>query len=148
MCNPIKSLCSSIQLLTCVTKILVDVSHLCFCLLKGYGTHMMNNLKDYCIRHSVLHLLTYADAYAIGYFKKQVRIHWIYDLLPFTQLVVCLYHINSLFDMFIIIIIHYSSIVDNDNHRMDLLLHRDFQRTSNYLVQLFLGTSRNMKALL
>ena len=33
---------------------------------------MMNNLKDYCIRHNVLHLLTYADAYAIGYFKKQV----------------------------------------------------------------------------
>ena len=36
---------------------------------------MMNNLKDYCIRHNILHLLTYADAYAIGYFKKQVRIH-------------------------------------------------------------------------
>jgi len=39
---------------------------------KGYGTHMMNNLKDYCIRHKILHLLTYADAFAIGYFKKQV----------------------------------------------------------------------------
>ena len=50
-------------------------------MLKGYGTHMMNNLKDYCIRHSVLHLLTYADAYAIGYFKKQVRVHWNYDLI-------------------------------------------------------------------
>ena len=34
---------------------------------------MMNNLKDYCIRHSVLHLLTYADSFAIGYFKKQVK---------------------------------------------------------------------------
>ena len=33
----------------------------------------MNNLKDYCIRHSLLHLLTYADSTAIGYFKKQVR---------------------------------------------------------------------------
>ena len=32
----------------------------------------MNNLKDYCIRHSLLHLLTYADSTAIGYFKKQV----------------------------------------------------------------------------
>ncbi|KAL5496772.1 hypothetical protein EMCRGX_G013130 [Ephydatia muelleri] len=38
---------------------------------KGYGTHMMNNLKDYCIRHHITHLLTYADAFAIGYFKKQ-----------------------------------------------------------------------------
>ena len=33
----------------------------------------MNNLKDYCIRHGLLHLLTYADSTAIGYFKKQVR---------------------------------------------------------------------------
>ena len=39
---------------------------------QGYGTYMMNNLKDYCIRHSVLHLLTYADEHATGYFKKQV----------------------------------------------------------------------------
>lgn len=39
---------------------------------QGYGTHMMNNLKDFCIRHSIHHLLTYADAYATGYFKKQV----------------------------------------------------------------------------
>ena len=35
---------------------------------------MMNNLKDYCIHHNVFHLLTYADAYAIGYFKKQVNL--------------------------------------------------------------------------
>ena len=35
----------------------------------------MNYLKDYCIRHSILHLLTYADAFAIGYFKKQVCIY-------------------------------------------------------------------------
>ena len=33
---------------------------------------MMNNLKDFCIRHNIHHLLTYADAYATGYFKKQV----------------------------------------------------------------------------
>ena len=39
---------------------------------QGYGTYMMNNLKDYCIRHSVVHLLTYADEHATGYFKKQV----------------------------------------------------------------------------
>ena len=33
---------------------------------------MMNNLKDYCFRHSIVHLLTYADEPATGYFKKQV----------------------------------------------------------------------------
>jgi histone acetyltransferase len=38
---------------------------------KGYGTHLMNHLKDYHIKHRIYHFLTYADEYAIGYFKKQ-----------------------------------------------------------------------------
>ncbi len=38
---------------------------------KGYGTHMMNYLKDYHVKHSTLHFLTYADEFATGYFKKQ-----------------------------------------------------------------------------
>ncbi|XP_074598570.1 histone acetyltransferase KAT2B-like [Brevipalpus obovatus] len=38
---------------------------------KGYGTHLMNHLKDYHVRQGILHFLTYADEYAIGYFKKQ-----------------------------------------------------------------------------
>ncbi|KAG1653006.1 Histone acetyltransferase KAT2A [Nymphon striatum] len=38
---------------------------------KGYGTHMMNHLKDYHVRNGVLNFLTYADEFAIGYFKKQ-----------------------------------------------------------------------------
>ena len=38
---------------------------------KGYGTHMMNYLKDYHVRNNTLHFLTYADEYATGYFKKQ-----------------------------------------------------------------------------
>jgi len=38
---------------------------------KGYGTHMMSHLKDYHTKHNILHLLTYADEFAIGYFKKQ-----------------------------------------------------------------------------
>lgn len=40
---------------------------------QGYGTHLMNHLKEYHIKHSILYFLTYADEYAIGYFKKQVR---------------------------------------------------------------------------
>lgn len=32
----------------------------------------MNHLKEYHIKHHVLNFLTYADEYAIGYFKKQV----------------------------------------------------------------------------
>jgi histone acetyltransferase len=39
---------------------------------KGYGSHMMSHLKDYVRATSdVMHFLTYADNYAIGYFKKQ-----------------------------------------------------------------------------
>lgn len=38
---------------------------------KGYGTHMMNHLKDYSTQRGIRHFLTYADKYAIDYFKKQ-----------------------------------------------------------------------------
>ena len=39
---------------------------------KGYGSHLMNHLKDHVRRTSPIeHFLTYADNYAIGYFKKQ-----------------------------------------------------------------------------
>lgn len=43
--------------------------------LQGYGTHLMNHLKEYHIKHEILNFLTYADEYAIGYFKKQVTVH-------------------------------------------------------------------------
>ncbi|RCH84015.1 histone acetyltransferase, partial [Rhizopus azygosporus] len=39
---------------------------------KGYGSFIMNHLKDYVIDHSnVKHFLTYADNFAVGYFRKQ-----------------------------------------------------------------------------
>ena len=38
---------------------------------KGYGTHLMNHLKDYHIRNGIYHFLTFADEHAVGYFKKQ-----------------------------------------------------------------------------
>ncbi|XP_023167733.1 histone acetyltransferase KAT2B-like [Drosophila hydei] len=38
---------------------------------KGYGSHLMNHLKDYILQNGIQHLLTYADCNAIGYFKKQ-----------------------------------------------------------------------------
>ena len=39
---------------------------------KGYGAHLMAHLKDYVKSSSpIMHFLTYADNYAIGYFKKQ-----------------------------------------------------------------------------
>lgn len=39
---------------------------------RGYGAHLMNHLKDYVRMTSpIKYFLTYADNYAIGYFKKQ-----------------------------------------------------------------------------
>ncbi|KAJ9080053.1 histone acetyltransferase [Entomophthora muscae] len=39
---------------------------------KGYGSHLMNHLKDHILKDTnAKHFLTYADNYAIGYFKKQ-----------------------------------------------------------------------------
>ncbi|CAK4714500.1 hypothetical protein LEN26_008228 [Aphanomyces euteiches] len=38
---------------------------------KGYGTRLMNHLKEYVKTQGITHFLTYADNYAIGYFKKQ-----------------------------------------------------------------------------
>lgn len=39
--------------------------------LNGYGTHLMNHLKDYSVQTGIRHFLTYADENAIGYFEKQ-----------------------------------------------------------------------------
>lgn len=38
---------------------------------KGFGTRMMNQLKEAVKADGIEYLLTYADNYAIGYFKKQ-----------------------------------------------------------------------------
>lgn len=39
--------------------------------IKGYGTILMNYMKDYAVKRGMLLLLTFADAFATGYFKKQ-----------------------------------------------------------------------------
>lgn len=38
---------------------------------KGYGTKLMNLLKRHAVTEGVEYFITYADNYAIGYFKKQ-----------------------------------------------------------------------------
>eukprot|EP00743_Colponemidia_sp_Colp-15_P005296 GILK01005695.1.p1 GENE.GILK01005695.1~~GILK01005695.1.p1 ORF type:complete len:432 (+),score=72.69 GILK01005695.1:47-1297(+) len=38
---------------------------------KGYGTRLMNHLKEHVKKEDITNFLTYADNYAIGYFKKQ-----------------------------------------------------------------------------
>jgi len=38
---------------------------------KGYGTKMMNLLKNHAVLEGIEYFITFADNYAIGYFKKQ-----------------------------------------------------------------------------
>ena len=38
---------------------------------KGYGTKLMSSLKEHCKNVGINYLLTYADNFATGYFKKQ-----------------------------------------------------------------------------
>ena len=38
---------------------------------KGYGTKLMNLFKMHAVTEGVEYFITYADNYAIGYFKKQ-----------------------------------------------------------------------------
>jgi len=63
--------------LTIFGEFVFDMKLDCRCrktvVVQGYGTHLMNHLKDYHIQNSVLHFLTYADEYATGYFRKQVN---------------------------------------------------------------------------
>lgn len=37
----------------------------------GYGSRLMNRLKNWCQQNNILNLLTYADDTAIGYFQRQ-----------------------------------------------------------------------------
>lgn len=39
--------------------------------MKGYGTRLMNHVKEQAKSEGLLYFLTYADNYAIGYFRKQ-----------------------------------------------------------------------------
>src|SRR5699024_8185980 len=38
---------------------------------KGYGTIMMNLVKEYCAKLGITKLLTYADNFALEFFRKQ-----------------------------------------------------------------------------
>jgi len=38
---------------------------------KGFGTLLMNKVKEHVKKENITHFLTYADNYAIGYFEKQ-----------------------------------------------------------------------------
>ena len=39
---------------------------------QGFGTRLMNHVKEAVKRDGVSYFVTYADNYAVGYFQKQV----------------------------------------------------------------------------
>ena len=39
--------------------------------MKGYGTRLMNHLKEHVKGMGIKYFLTYADNFAVGYFRKQ-----------------------------------------------------------------------------
>ena len=39
---------------------------------QGYGTRLMNHVKEVVKKDGITHFVTYADNYAVGYFQKQV----------------------------------------------------------------------------
>lgn len=41
--------------------------------MKGYGTHLMNHLKDYHISKGIFHFLTFADENAIGNINSAIN---------------------------------------------------------------------------
>lgn len=51
---------------------------------RGYGSRLMSHMKVWAQQHDYLHMMTYADDYAIGYFQRQgftleielARKHW------------------------------------------------------------------------
>ena len=57
----------------------------------------MNHLKEYHIKHDILNFLTYADEYAIGYFKKQVGFLAVQtcSALPFLDVHSSSFHVNK-----------------------------------------------------
>ena len=64
------------MVITVMKKMIAEV------FVQGYGTHLMNHMKDYHIQHNILHFLTFADEYATGYFRKQVM--FIHEMLCAT----------------------------------------------------------------
>jgi hypothetical protein len=41
---------------------------------RGFGTRLMNHLKEAVKKDGITHFVTYADNYAVGYFQKQVGV--------------------------------------------------------------------------
>jgi len=62
---------------------------------KGYGTKVMNLVKNQAVKEGIQYFITYADNYAIGYFKKQgfskVRLSlvWCTDQFNFILFILC-----------------------------------------------------------
>lgn len=53
---------------------------------KGYGTHLMNHLKEYHIKQNIFNFLTFADEFAIGECEVMTRGGYVECFLHFFPL--------------------------------------------------------------
>ncbi|CAD5219138.1 unnamed protein product [Bursaphelenchus okinawaensis] len=117
---------------------------------KGYGTLMMNHLKDFHVRvANIHHFLTYADEFALGYFKKQgfsdiislprVRYHGFIKDYEGATLMECELHPKMLY-------IDYKEVVGNIRDAFQAYVNRnfpDFEKTYGGIEQLFQELPKN-----
>lgn len=59
-------------ILMCITSPVVSLRMASW---QGVGRHVLNHLKEFAKTQQLYYFLTYADNYAIGFFKKLVREH-------------------------------------------------------------------------
>ncbi len=49
---------------------------------QGFGTRLMNHVKEAVKKDNISHFVTYADNYAVGYFQKQVCYYYYFSNFP------------------------------------------------------------------
>ena len=100
---------------------------------KGYGSVLMQNLKEGVKRKGVTHLLTYADNEAIGYFRKQGFTREI--TLPHSVWVGCIkdYQMATLVECIISYDVNYREVIDM-TRRQRSEINRILERKTPFFV--------------
>lgn len=90
---------------------------------KGYGTRLMNKLKDHCKTQGLQYFLTYADNNAIGYFKKQGFSNYIKTPIEIWKDLIKDYDGGTLMEAYVNKNIDYSNLSVNLQKQKDFLIN-------------------------
>ena len=91
---------------------------------KGYGTRIMNKLKDHCRTKGLEYFLTYADNNAIGYFKKQGFSNSIKTPIETWKDLIKDYDGGTLMEAYVNPNIEYSKLSDNLQKQKEFLISK------------------------